>query len=190
VVPEDYHEFFVATATVAGALIGLLFVAISVRPEAAARGAHITVRLRSVTALSAFLNTLFLSLLALRPRAELGSVCLALGVAGLATTVILLVLLVGQGRDQPWRLVQGLVLVLGQGVLYAVELSYGRALIADPADAAVVDRVAIVVILLFALGLARAWEFAGADNPSLLGAIARVTGASRTPDREPDEGGD
>jgi hypothetical protein len=179
VVPEDYHEFFVATATVAGALIGLLFVAISVRPDAAARSAHVTTRLRSVTALSAFLNTLFLSLLALRPRADLGGVCFGLGIAGLVTMLILVVLLVLQGRDRPWRLVQGLVLVLGQGALYGAQIADGRALLAAPAAADVVDNLAIIVILLFALGLARAWEFAGADNPSVLGVIAQVAGAGR-----------
>ncbi|NMO90955.1 hypothetical protein [Actinomycetospora sp. TBRC 11914] len=179
-VPEDWHEFFVATATVAGALIGLLFVAISVRPGAASRTAHITVRLRSVTALSAFLNTLFLSLLALRPRAELGSVSIALGAAGLASMVVMLVLLAGQGRDRPGRLAQGVVLVLGQGVLYGAQLWDGLRLLARPADVAVVDNLAIIVIVLFALGLARAWEFVGADNPSLLGAIARVAGGGRT----------
>jgi hypothetical protein len=71
-ISEGYSAFFVSTATVAGALIGLLFVTISVRPTAAARTAHITVRLRAVAALSAFLDTLFLSLPALRPQPDLG----------------------------------------------------------------------------------------------------------------------
>ncbi|HEY2226123.1 hypothetical protein [Actinomycetospora sp.] len=186
-VPEEYSEFFVATATVAGALIGLLFVAISVRPTAASRGAHITSRLRAVAALSAFLNTLFLSLLALRPRIDLGGVAVGLGVAGLVSMLILLVLLMTQGRDQPWRLAQGVVLVLGQGVLYVVQLRDGLVLSASPSDVAQVDGLAIIVIILFALGIARAWEFAGADNPSLLGAIARVTGVPGTRD-DPDDG--
>jgi hypothetical protein len=185
VVPDDYTEFFVATATVAGALIGLLFVAISVRPAAAARTAHITTRLRAVAALSAFLNTLFLSLLALRPRAGLGQVAIALGAAGLLAMLVLLVLLVAQGRDQPWRLARGVLLVLGQGLLYAIQLADGLQLAATPTDVAEVDNLALIVIILFALGVARAWEFAGADNPSLLGAIARVVGAPGTRDDPP-----
>jgi hypothetical protein len=186
VVPDDYSEFFVATATVAGALIGLLFVAISVRPTGASRTAHITLRLRAVAALSAFLNTLFLSLLALRPRIDLGGVAFGLSLAGLASMLILLVLLVAQGRDRPWPLARGALLVVGQGVLYVFQLRDGLALLADPADSTQVDSLAIIVIILFALGIARAWEFAGADNPSLLGALARVTGAGRDTEDRPE----
>jgi len=182
-ISEGYSEFFVSTATVAGALIGLLFVAISVRPTAAARTAHITVRLRAVAALSAFLDTLFLSLLALRPQPDLGQSAVALGAAGLVAMLVLLLLLATQGRDRPWHLARGAVLVLGQGVIYYLQLADGVRLIRQPSDVTQVDNLTILVVVLFALGVARAWEFTGADNPTLLGTVATVAGV-RVPARE------
>lgn len=82
-----------------------------------------------------------------------------------------------------------MVLVLGQGVLYGAQIGDGVRLVAAPADAAVVDHLAIILIILFALGLARAWEFAGADNPSLLSALVRVTGRAHH-DEAPDQPAD
>ena len=176
-VPDDYGEFFVTAATVAGALIGLLFVAVSVRPEAAVRTAHITTRLRALTALSAFLNTLFLSLLALRPRAGFGQASITLGAMGLVSMLTLLVLLAVQGRDRPRELARGVLLLLGQGFLFALQVRSGWQLISHPTDVGQVDELSIVIIVLFALGIARAWEFAGADDPSLLTALRTVTTA-------------
>jgi hypothetical protein len=187
VVPDDYGEFFVATATVAGALIGLLFVAISVRPEAAARTAHISSRLRSVAALSAFVDTLFLSLLALRPRADLGQPAVVLGAIGLGTVVTLLVLLAAQGRDRPRQLIRGVVLLLGQGYLFGLQLWSGWHLDTRPGDVAGVDQLTVVVLVLFALGIARAWEFAGADDPSLLSAIGEIAARRRAAPADSEE---
>ena len=184
--PEGYDQFFVAAATVAGALIGLLFVAVSVRPEAARRAAHITTRLRAVAALSAFLDTLFLSLLALRPRPQLGSVALTLAAVGLVAMVTLLLLLVSDRRDRAWPRLRGAVLVVGQGVMYVLQLLDGVHLQVRPDDAAQVDNLAVVIVVLFAFGIARAWEFVGADNPTLVGAATAIGRAPR-PDREPDE---
>lgn len=66
-VPEEFHDFFVAAAGVAGALIGLLFVAISVVPGTVGEAGRAVARLRPAAALSAFLNALVVSLLALVP---------------------------------------------------------------------------------------------------------------------------
>jgi hypothetical protein len=181
IVPAGYSPFFVATATVAGALIGLLFVAISVRPAAAARTAHISTRLGALVALSAFLNTLFLSLLALLPATWFGQASIALAVIGLVAMALLVAQLVLQARERrPRALPRGLVLLVGQGVLYVLQLKDGLSLSAHPSTTAQIDSLATLVLVFFALSIARTWEFTGADNPSLLGTLVTAAGIRTT----------
>ena len=77
------------------------------------------------------------------------------------------------------------LLVLGQGVVYALQVADGVRLVAQPTDPAPVDNLTVLVIVLFGLGIARAWEFTGADNPSLLDTVATVAGV-RVPADEPE----
>ncbi len=78
------HEFFLASAGVAGALIGLLFVAISVNRESIVGADASEVHaMRAAATLTAFMNALTVALFGLVPRINVGGVAEVVAIVGL-----------------------------------------------------------------------------------------------------------
>lgn len=165
-VPETIHDFFVASGGAAGALIGLLFVALSVSAERVARATpevqqlH---RIRASAALTAFTNSLTVSLFALIPGHKIGPAALIVAAVGLAFVAAALLSLV-RLRQVHWRTVRDLVFLLGLTVLFVIQLIQGEDVNSSPGDFGAVQTIAILVVLCLLIGIARAWELIGGPS--------------------------
>jgi hypothetical protein len=165
VASASFHDFFSASATTAGALIGLLFVAISVTPGkvtgATASAEH---QVTAGAAFTALVDTLVFSLTALLPKASLGLVAVILGGSGLASTIALIVLLAVEHKE---RIRPGQVLLLLTPLgLYGLQLANGLALTGSPGDAGRISSQGGLCIVFFVYAIARAWQLVGARDPS------------------------
>lgn len=149
-VPDSFTAYFTATASAAGALIGLLFVAISLRPDsvfgekASARG-----RALAGSSFTGLVNGFFLSLTALIPGTNLGVSAAILAVFALTAT---LKLQKQVGGSQP-----RLLLTLLAVVTFLAQLGEGIGLIASPHKSGLVTNLAWVTITSLAVALMRAW---------------------------------
>ena len=190
-VPADFHEFFAASAGVAGALIGLLFVAISVAGDRLARSeapAQVH-RIRAVAALTAFTNSLTVSLWALIPTEQIGivsSVVATVGLLFVAASLLSLVRL-GQVRATAWSatFLVGLAVafalsfirlrqrdattrdatfLIGLAATFVFQLYAGIDLDVKTNDPSMVENIAIVVTICFLLGIFRSWELIGGPS--------------------------
>jgi hypothetical protein len=185
VVPENFNEFFAASATVSGALIGLLFVAISVSPEKlSSQGENAEHQIKAAAAFSALINALLVSLFALIPGNGFGEATFILAVVGLTSTVGLIIFFLrNRRRDEPIRPGQ-ILLIAGSLVLYTFQLINGAQLWRSPHRASHVTTQAEILIVFFIIAIARAWDLVGARDTSF---VAGVVGIARG--RRDDVGG-
>ena len=183
VVPPTYSAFFAASAGVAGALIGLLFVAISVSPQWSDPARRVETDLRAGRAFSALLDALTVSLFALIPGIDLGAVALVVACSGVASCLALGIILHRaervDGRGRQFRM------LAVQGVLFVYQGVTGVQLMRDTHDAGFVQTLAILTVVFFLVGIGRAWQLIGArDNGlfgTILGALAARSGAPPAP---------
>ena len=188
-VPESIHDFFTASASVAGALIGLLVVAITVASERLARAeeeAQIH-RIRASGALTAFTNALVVSLLALVPGHKIGPTAVVVAVVGImfVTASLLSLIRLHQVR---WRTLRDELFLIGLVVTFVVQLIQGIDVIVRPGDSGAVNTIAILVAISFLIGIDRAWELIGGPSIGISQEIvALVRGHERGADNSGDE---
>jgi hypothetical protein len=163
VVPDNVHDFFFGSAGVAGALIGLLFVAISVSAERLSGDGAQVHRIRAAAALTAFLNALAVSLFALIPGHMIGPTAVAAGGSGMLFVVAALLSLV-RLRQVRWSTVRDALFLVGLTVAFVVQILQGADLLDRPGDADAVDTIAILVVCCFLVGISRSWELIGGPS--------------------------
>ena len=173
-VPDAFTGFFAASAGVAGALIGLLFVAVSVNPAwTDADPAHrLDLDVRAGVAFSALSDALVVALFALVPGVNLGTVAIVVATVALASCLALALTLARAPAVAHRH--RKLRLIAGQSLVFALQLSAGVQLAGDPRDSGAVRNLAMLTVVLFLVGIARAWQLIGARDSGLVRAVGEA----------------
>jgi hypothetical protein len=169
VIPDSFRDFFTATVGVAGALIGLLFVAVSLAPRRLRDPATAPVaQAQASSALLVFTNTLTLGLLALLPRTGMGIGTLVIAALGLIYCVALArVAVARQAVDKPAARALLRIAILGF-VLTGWEVWAGVQLLVHEHSTGGVYTLAATMIAALLFGISRAWELVGLQDSGVL----------------------
>jgi hypothetical protein len=167
-VPAEFITFFVTCAQAAAALVGLLFVAVSIAPETTVTaGAPAERRAVAASAFTALTCAFFISAFAQIPHVNLGFASVVIGLSGIVNSFILIRIL-GIGGPQLLAFLRRLLVVIISVGLYAGIVWQGVMLIRHPADSGPLSTLDGLLLGIFGLGLIRAWELLGVRRYGLL----------------------
>ncbi|HKV83321.1 MAG TPA: hypothetical protein VJN88_02115 [Ktedonobacterales bacterium] len=173
-ISNQFANYFLASAGAGAALIGLLFVAISVRPEhILGGGAHPVRKGVASGAFTALTNAFFVSMYALIPQANVGVMAVIVGVVDVVITLrlgreLLRENVLAAGRKRRWVAVSRLAVTLGVSLtLYGYEAFSGVALLRDPHATGYVIGLTTILLGVYAVGLARSWELLGGPSSGI-----------------------
>lgn len=166
-VPAAYLGFLTASTQASAALIGLLFVAISLAPERVfGTQAEAHRQAQALSAFTALANIFFISFATLIPKVPLGPIVTAIAAVAIVQTLGLLALV------RSWRtqgmLRRSLFLFFGSAAIYGGELAVGIQLWLAPSNAETLSGLLQVILGAYAVGLGRAWELLGAPRVGIL----------------------
>lgn len=173
-VPSAYNAYLAAVATAAAALIGLLFVAVSVRddsifgPKAMPGGEAL-----AITAFTGLVNSFVVSVLGLIPKVNIGEPALTMAVIGIVST------------SRLWRRLhtgRNLIVLAVTLVAYAAQCVYGVLLIIKPHDSDQLINLYFIIFTTLIVSLQRAWSLLRGKH------LATAGGRAQTSDHDPPRG--
>ncbi len=165
--PVAYQPFFTASVAASAALIGLLFVSVSIAPERIfGKEAQSGRQAQALSAFTALANIFFISFGGLMPDVPLGLIVTIVAVPAVLQTVALLRLV------RHWRaertLYRGLFLFLASAAVYSAEVAIGIQLWRSPANPGAISGLLDLLLGAYAIGLGRAWELMGAPRSGVI----------------------
>jgi hypothetical protein len=187
-VTGDSRDLFVAVASAAAALTGLLFVAITVTPRpAGGRPRGVIHQVRSAAALLAFTNALGISLFGLVPNNNAGYPAGAFGVIGTLFTLASVRSILADTRARPRFLAQ-VSLIAGLLAVFISEIVFGAELIVHWTNHSALDVVGNLIIASLFIGVARAWEFVGDRDTGIWASLMVLATGHERSLNDPDKG--
>jgi hypothetical protein len=175
-VPSVYDAYLGAVATAAAALIGLLFVAVSVRddtifgPSAIPGGEAL-----AITAFTGLVNSFVVSLLGLIPKANIGEPAVIMAVISIVATVSL---------QRRLHTGSNLIVMAVTLLAYAAQFVYGVLLLVNPHDSDDVINLSFIVFTTLIVSLQRAWSLLKGKH------LASARGTVAPGDGDPPHGSD
>jgi hypothetical protein len=159
-VPADLTNFFIASAGAGAALLGLLFVSISISPEEKITAdASVEKRIGAYSALISLSNAFIISLAALIPN-TFGIFVLIFSIGSFSITLQNGIELLEHHKG-PRDLAYRLILTLLNLFAYFAEGYAGVRLIIFPHDSSPVYMLTILLLVVYLLSIFRAWQLLG-----------------------------